>query len=256
MQDKYVGDVGDFGKYVLLNEIYNQSNGNIKLGINWYKVEKEENNNDGKHIDYLKDTFKGKTSYIQCFPGLYNKLKCIVQNNNRTLSEIEKCHILPENSIFYSKALPYSASDFKIRELKRIDWFKDSLKHLENADIIFVDPDNGIECASTKKTKSNAIKYVFKDEIKDYYLKGKSVVIYNHRNHDSISKYNNKILDIEHFFQDDYLIRVLRFYKISVRDYIFLIQPSHESIINSTIDILQKEPYNFMFEEYSFRNNI
>jgi hypothetical protein len=108
MQDKYVGDVGDFGKYGLLNEIYNQSNGNIKLGVNWYKVSKEEDNNDGKHIDYLEDNFKAKASYIQCFPKLYDKMKGIVLNNNRTLSEIESNQILPENTIFYSKTIPYS----------------------------------------------------------------------------------------------------------------------------------------------------
>jgi hypothetical protein len=48
MQDKYVGDVGDFGKYGLLNQIYAQSKehvqlkGNINIGINWYKNTKEE----------------------------------------------------------------------------------------------------------------------------------------------------------------------------------------------------------------------
>lgn len=254
MQDKYVGDVGDFGKYGMLNEIYNQSNGCITLGINWYKATKEEDNNDGKHIDYLENNFKAKTSYIQCFPELYDKLKRIVGNNNRTLSEIEQNQILPENTIFYSKTIPYSALDFKERELDRINWFKDSLDHLENADIIFVDPDNGIECASTKKTKANAVKYVFKDEIKDYYQMGKSVIIYNHRNRKPIIEYNNQILELQNLFQDEFFIRVLRFNKISVRDYIFLIQPSHENIINSTIESLQKEPCNFMFEEYDFNN--
>ncbi len=256
MQDKYVGDVGDFGKYGLLNEIYNQSNGNIKLGVNWYKVSKEEDNNDGKHIDYLEDNFKTKSSYIQCFPELYDKLKDIVQNNNRTLLEIERNHVLPENTIFYSKAIPYSASDFKERELKRINWFKDSLNHLENTDIIFVDPDNGIECASTKKTKASAVKYVFKDEVKYYYQKGKSVVIYNHKNRKPSVDYNNMILELQNLFQYKCFMRVLRFHKISVRDYIFLIQPSHENIINSTIDALDKEPYAFIFKEYDFRSHL
>jgi hypothetical protein len=149
-----------------------------------------------------------------------------------------------------------TAPDFKERELERINWFKDSLNYLENADIIFVDPDNGIECASTKKTKANAVKYVFKDEIKDYYQKGKSVIIYNHRNRKPPVDYNNKILELQNLFQDEFFMRVLRFNKISVRDYIFLIQPSHENIINSTIDSLQKEPYSFMFEEYDFRSHL
>jgi hypothetical protein len=97
---------------------------------------------------------------------------------------------------------------------------------------------------------------VFKDEIKDYYQKGKSVIIYNHRNRKPPVDYNNKILELQNLFQDEFFMRVLRFNKISVRDYIFLIQPSHENIINSTIDSLQKEPYSFMFEEYDFRSHL
>jgi hypothetical protein len=42
MQDAYVGDVGDFGKYGLLNEIHRKSDGKIRLGINWYYVIEEE----------------------------------------------------------------------------------------------------------------------------------------------------------------------------------------------------------------------
>ena len=48
MQDKYVGDIGDFGKSSLLNAV---SQGSL-LGVAWYKYP-DETNNDGKHIDYL-----------------------------------------------------------------------------------------------------------------------------------------------------------------------------------------------------------
>lgn len=164
-----MGDIGDFGKYGLLNEIFNQSNGHIRLGVNWYKATKEENNNDGKHIDYLENTLKDRSSYIQCFPELYDKLKYIVQNGKRCLSEIEDNQILPENTVFYSRPIPYSASNYNKRELERIHWFNRSVTDLINTDIIFVDPDNGIESDTAKKTKTNAIKYVFKDEIKEYY---------------------------------------------------------------------------------------
>lgn len=51
MQDKYVGDVGDFGKYGLLRALF--SNSPFKLGVNWCLVEKEDKKNDGKHTAYL-----------------------------------------------------------------------------------------------------------------------------------------------------------------------------------------------------------
>ena len=55
MQDKYAGDIGDYGKFILLNQVLQAAGNNSKLGINWYRIVHQElNNNDGRHIDYLK----------------------------------------------------------------------------------------------------------------------------------------------------------------------------------------------------------
>lgn len=45
MQDGYVGDVGDFGKYLLLWNICSpaESNKKLKLGVNWYKAKSDGN---------------------------------------------------------------------------------------------------------------------------------------------------------------------------------------------------------------------
>jgi len=51
MQNKYVGNVGDFGKYGMLRALF--QNSPLKLGVNWCLVEKEEKKNDGKHTAYL-----------------------------------------------------------------------------------------------------------------------------------------------------------------------------------------------------------
>ncbi len=54
MQNNYVGDIGDFGKYGLLNHIFN--NNQLKIGINWYLVPDENENKDGKITQYLDDS--------------------------------------------------------------------------------------------------------------------------------------------------------------------------------------------------------
>jgi len=77
MQDKYVGDVENFGKYGLLNTIFSQFQDNIVLGVNCYKVTRPENNNDGTHIDYLEYDFKDRDSYIKCFPEIKSYFICI-----------------------------------------------------------------------------------------------------------------------------------------------------------------------------------
>ena len=52
MQNRYVGDVGDFGKFGMLRCMENSG---LSIGVNWYLVEDENHNNDGKHIGYVKD---------------------------------------------------------------------------------------------------------------------------------------------------------------------------------------------------------
>ena len=48
MQDCYAGDIGDYGKFVLLRELNKQG---LSIGINWYKSDSivSEKQNDGKY---------------------------------------------------------------------------------------------------------------------------------------------------------------------------------------------------------------
>jgi hypothetical protein len=249
MQDRYVGDVGDFGKYGLLNEICKKSNGSISLGINWFYVpkeyvrRKEKQREDGRRIDYLRDK-----NYEVCFPGLHDKLKGIV-NGRRSIKEIEKGLILPKETIFYSEPLPWENSSK--REEDRENWLKESLSQLKRADIIFLDPDNGIQTDKVRKTQIKAIKYVFKDEIKKYCELDKSLIIYNHRDRKPKSEYDRKITDSLGQIRSLNGIKVLRFKRVSVRDLIFLIQEDHQDLIEQTIDYLRRGPYDFLFEIYS-----
>lgn len=59
MQDRYAGDVGDFGKLGLLRKI---AGSGLTIGVNWYHTFKPEEHDrgDGKHIGYLHDrSFRG-----------------------------------------------------------------------------------------------------------------------------------------------------------------------------------------------------
>ena len=255
MQDRYVGDVGDFGKYGLLNEICKKSNEGVRLGINWFYVRRptreEKQRGDGKHISYLRDENIDSKKYAVCFPDLYGKLKDIVDSGRRSIKEIENGLILPKETIFYSKPLPYSSVNPSEREEERKNWFKESLSQLKSADIIFLDPDNGIQTDKVRKTQIKAIKYVFKDEIKEYYELGKSLIIYNHRDRKPKSEYDRKITDSLGQISSRNSIEVLRFERVSVRDFIFLIQKDHQDLMDQTIDYLSSGPCKFLFERYN-----
>jgi hypothetical protein len=51
MQDRYVGDVGDFAKYALLRRLCGQPGERaIRLGVVWCLFPDESLTNDGRHI--------------------------------------------------------------------------------------------------------------------------------------------------------------------------------------------------------------
>jgi len=251
MQDRYVGDVGDFGKYGLLRELVRQAGGKISLGINWFHATREEiANSDGNHIAYLSDANKDKTRYRSCFPDLYDKLRMIVSQNRRSIAEIEASKILPEETIFYSTPIPHSGATIAERVALRQAWLEESLSQLDQADVVFFDPDNGIQLDPSTKGKGIAVKYAFTDEIEAYYRSGKSLIIYNHRDRRPREEYDRKILINLNYVRPSGQVKVLRFKRIAVRDYIFLIQERHLELMNRTIAQLTSPPWDFLFEQY------
>ena len=49
MQDRYTGDIGDFGKLGLLRWLSTS----LSIGVNWYLVPDESHNGDGRHTNYV-----------------------------------------------------------------------------------------------------------------------------------------------------------------------------------------------------------
>lgn len=97
MQNKYVGDIGDFGKYLLLKSV---SSG-FRLGVNWCLVEDETNNNDGNFIGYLNDD-SNNNEYKKLDSVLYDALKEIVETNQRNIDSIQNStRVLDSNTQFF-----------------------------------------------------------------------------------------------------------------------------------------------------------
>ena len=248
MQDKYVGDVGDFGKYILLNEICKK----FRLGVNWFYVKGKEEAEDKEYrYRYLKDENKNFEKYERCCPDLYRKFRSlgIAENKNRNIAKIEEAQILPVETAFYRKPLPQG-------EAKRKEWFKESIEEFdkEKVDIIFLDPDNGIQPNPQKDKKDkDATKYVFYDEIECYYKLGKSLIIYNHRDRSPKEEYDGKIFGVKDYVKPCSSIRVLKFKRFFVRHYVFLVQKNHEKVIDKTIKRLEHltgKDLQFLFKEY------
>lgn len=68
------------------------------------------------------------------------------------------------------------------RQAFRAEWLAGSLEDVAEAELVFFDPDNGIEASSVPRDTPKAGKYVYWDELQRFWERGQSLVIYHHAN--------------------------------------------------------------------------
>jgi hypothetical protein len=187
MQDRYAFDIGDFGKFGLLRALCGHGETQcLSLSILWWLYPNENHNDDGKHIAYLRHP----SPLRSCDPDLYDRFRAAVISSsgeiiqgNRRIAVLECTGALPPSTAYYSIPLsfpPQLAS--KQRLLHRDAWLSGALDVSAACDLVFLDPDNGIECKSIAITSRKGPKYVYWADIDRFLARGQSVVVYHHLN--------------------------------------------------------------------------
>ncbi len=226
MQNRYVGDIGDFGKLGLLRQLQLTD---MSIGVNWYLIPNENHNSDGRYVGYLK-----QESYRNYDPFLYEALKKIVFNKQRSINTLQSQQLL--QATFYSDELDFSNTLPSERIRLRSHWHTRALDLLSKSEIVFVDPDNGLLTPSANGTKK-ANKYVSVNEIIDYYEKGSTVIYYQHkarRPDDFYLKQHRNLQLLPQLKEAKGLL--LKFTTTSHRYYGFIIQPKHFECIHKAVD--------------------
>jgi len=218
MNDCYAGDIGDFCKYGLLRSILNASNGK-NLGINWYRTDSEKK---GTHYAYLELNNKRGQTLRKLDEILYASLSPFSNPECRKISNVEEKNILPVKTITFN--------DFVPERYERESWHKRALQHLIKADIVFLDPDNGIEIPSNPYSRE----HVRIAELMGYYMANKSVVFYAHRPHEDKTKFNKRFSILDGKFPKS-ITRRIRSSLGGQRDYCFIIRSEHV-VINKQLN--------------------
>lgn len=221
MQNRYTGDIGDFGKLGLLRAL---AFSGLSIGINWYLTPDEQHNGDGRHVKYLSNE-----DYRACDESLWLELKHIVDSGRREILSLQYDRIL--DATFYSVPLDFAGKSKQERDQLREEWHAHALAELSGVDIVFVDPDNGVIVPSAAgRTKEN--KYVKTEELEDYYGQGSSVIYYQHkaRRPDSFYSEQHNLLVRNGGFENASGF-ALKFRTTSQRYYFFIIQARHKAII-------------------------
>lgn len=194
MQNKYTGDAGDFSKFLLIRSLKDR----FKIGLNWCLVE-DEGNNDGKHISYLSSM---DGIYEDADKELITFLKShISKRTERNIGLIENSDILG-NTKFYSELIPCGT--------ERFEWHQRSLKSLGDCEILFYDPDNGLEVKAAGILHEKSVKYLFYHEVKQTFDAGKSLVIYQHSNRltDLESQARSRVVELKKLLGETVNIQV------------------------------------------------
>jgi hypothetical protein len=166
MKNKYFGDINDYRKYGLIRAILCSNKFNLLVA---WMLTSDDLNNDGKHIDYLSKPKK----WHKYDEELYKGLQQLMSNpGTRNVGLIEKTNLLP-GAKYFSHEVPDSSND-------RRDWFQELLSHATDSDLVFLDPDNGIEVNSKPYGRKDSSKYLYWREISDLWEQGKSLLIYQY----------------------------------------------------------------------------
>lgn len=172
MQDRYVADVGDFGKFQLFRYLFNNEESPLngkELAQIWFMHKGEdEENNDGRHIDYF-ERMVGTDEYLE------HSLLDVIMRDKREVTELENLKLLKNAKFFYNE-IPNALED-------RYLWLNQALTFSSRSQIVAVAPDNGmaLKCNRAEKSfdfltleehytqKVYPHKYIFADEINYFY---------------------------------------------------------------------------------------
>jgi hypothetical protein len=254
MQNRYFGDVGDFGKYGLLRVLGGfDGEQSLKLGVVWYLFPDEGHNADGKHVGYLQ---KNDATFRNCDQQLYDKLRELLYDDlglieaNRHTGFAETSNLLPNGTIFYSEPLSYlDGMSSAARSSLRNEWFAKALAITADADFVFLDPDNGIECASVKRTSSKGPKYAFWTDIDAFVERGQSMVIYHHLNRTGthLQQVEDKLRQMKDRYGNAFECSALTFTRGSNRAYFIVATPRHKDLLRERISRMRSSEWNRHF---------
>jgi hypothetical protein len=166
VKNQYFGDINDYRKYGLLRILTN--GGEIKTAVCWMLTPNDKGG-DGGFTSYLEEPHKWRDYDEDLFDHLRH---CVLDRDVKNVSQIENSALLP-SCTFFSEVVP---DDREAREAYR----EGPLDRARGCDLVFFDPDNGIEVKSKQYGRKDSSKYLYWHEIEDFWKAGHSLLIYQH----------------------------------------------------------------------------
>ncbi len=162
MKDQYFGDINDYRKYGILRCF---GWAGLKVGVCWMLTPSDASG-EGRETKYLS-----QPEQFRCYdPELFDGLASAVGAGRRAVSEAQP--LLP-GAIFYDVLMP-------ARGAARVGWFERALRDLGAADVIFFDPDKGLEADEPTRGSGKSQKHLSWSEVEATWRASKSLLIFHY----------------------------------------------------------------------------
>ena len=166
MKNQYFGDVNDYRKYGLLRALQSTWDGSLLVA---WMLTPDDGGRDGRFRSYLEAPEIWAKYDPELFAGLADLLRPTARPS---VSLIERSALLPRVR-YHSAVVPDG-------RIERDAWRDDLLCKALGVDLVFLDPDNGIEVPSKPVGRMRSSKYVTWQEIRALWEEGCSLLIYQH----------------------------------------------------------------------------
>lgn len=165
MKNQYFGDVNDFCKYGFLRAL---AGAGLSIGV-CCLLTGDDGGGDGNRLNYLDKPSRWRNYDAE----LYDSLRRLRQPGaSRSVTYADKWGLVP-GATYFNEAL-------KGDNNQRTAYFNAAFRALRGCDVLFFDPDNGIEVQSTNRGKRGSAKYVYWSELSEAYGNGHSLLVYQH----------------------------------------------------------------------------
>lgn len=165
MRDQYAGDVSDVLKIAFLRALTGTDR---VLGVAWYYSPGDDGRPDGRHLEW-----RSEPAWQRLNSEVHAGLSTLPE---RSIAALERAAIWPSGTMFHREAMPTTSG--------RAAWGERKRAFLRGADIVFLDPDNGLG--------GETVKHATISEVKSLRRKGRVVIFITfpgrHRPHDEIVK--------------------------------------------------------------------
>lgn len=186
MQDRYVPDLGDYSKFGVIDGLCRPGRSDrYRIALIWClnepATDKENNNKDGRHRDYLHLDGIKRDRFRDCAPGIYDTLKRIDQQGNHRVTVYRESGLFDDSVIYFEPKLGVASQSPQDRWAHRDGWLGKAQRFAAQTDVVLLDPDNGLSTSGYRPGSRSAAKYVTPEECALFYQRElRSLIVYQH----------------------------------------------------------------------------